>query len=112
MTNIIALAPPSPRHFPQVGEPAHGNGFPILGGEIQTLGSFLLRTGYVAYTSWTFSKHPALPPSIPLIKGGRIWTGSLPFIGGGLGWGSAESSSLDSSVILGLCIHRSDSGEF
>jgi hypothetical protein len=24
--------PPGPRHFPQVGEPAHGNGFPILGG--------------------------------------------------------------------------------
>ncbi|WP_404787167.1 cobaltochelatase subunit CobN [Altericista sp. CCNU0014] len=33
------ISPPDPRHFPQVGEPAHGSGFPILGGEMQSLGS-------------------------------------------------------------------------
>jgi cobyrinic acid a,c-diamide synthase len=33
------ISPPSPRHFPQVGEPAHGSGVPTLGGDIQHFGS-------------------------------------------------------------------------
>ena len=28
---MFSTRPLNPRHFPYVGEPAHGNGFPILG---------------------------------------------------------------------------------
>jgi hypothetical protein len=97
MTNIIALAPPAPQFWGEKSK-LSGHFFSGLATLHIQVGLFLNTLHY--------------PPQSPLIKGGRIWTGSLPFIGGGLGWGSAESSSLDSSVILGLCIHRSDSGEF
>jgi hypothetical protein len=45
IVHIPCTQPPSPRHFPQVGEPAHGNSFPILGGEIRSFWSFPPRIG-------------------------------------------------------------------
>jgi hypothetical protein len=70
--------------------------------------------GYGVHTSWIFSQYPASPPSIPPCKGGKngeeyglapspsFFRAATPSIRGGLGWGNAECSNLDSSVISDL----------
>jgi hypothetical protein len=74
----------------------------------RVLGYIRLCAKATVYTQVGFSLNTLHhPPQSPLIKGGRIWTGSLPFIRGGLGWGNAECSNLDSSVVSDLCVRLS-----